>query len=30
MNDQQIIVFIAIQGRREGGKGENDPRTHGL
>ena len=30
INDKQIIVFIAIQGRREGGRGENDPGAHGL
>ena len=30
INDRQIIFFIAIQGRREGGKGENDPGAHGL
>ena len=30
INDEQIIVFIAIQGRREGGAGgENDPGAHG-
>ena len=30
INDQQIIVFIAIQGCREGGHGENDSGAHGL
>ena len=30
INDKQINVFIAIQGRREGGRGENDPGAHGL
>ena len=30
INDKQIIVFIAIQGRRERGRGDNDPGAHGL